>query len=90
MYSGFNELKFGNIKKIDLHGLSKEDARAEIIYQLNSIDNFFSGIEFVHGYHGGHVLKDLVRKELNHPTIKEKINLSASSTLFLINKENRK
>ncbi len=80
----FDRFKYGNIKVVDLHGLTSEEAHAEIIHQLNITDINFNGIEFIHGYHGGNVLKNLVRNELKHPRIAKKVNNSASSTIILL------
>ena len=71
----------GRYKKIDLHNMSKEEARAEIIHQLYIADNVDS-LVLVHGYHGGQVLKKLVRNEIDHERIEKKINLDASTTAF--------
>lgn len=76
-------IELGRYKVVDLHGLTKEEARAEIIYELNIVDNFNS-LVFVHGYHGGQVLKNLVRKELTHERIKKILCLDASSTAFIL------
>lgn len=80
-----NEFLYGNCKKVDLHGLTKEEARAEILYQLESVDNI-DGIIFVHGYHGGRVLKELVRNEIEHYRIAEKVFINASATAFRLKK----
>lgn len=78
-----NLISLGNFKTVDLHGLTKEEARAEILYHLNIIDNEDS-IVFIHGYHGGQILKTLVRKEIDHERIYKKLMLDASSTAFLL------
>ena len=49
-------LELGKYKVVDLHGFTKEEARAEVFYHLNITDNYNS-IIFVHGYHGGQVLR---------------------------------
>jgi len=78
-------IELGTYKVVDLHGLTKEEARAEIFHQLNIVDNYNS-IIFIHGYHGGQVLKNLVRKEIDYERIKKKIMLDASSTAFVLKK----
>ena len=69
----------GRYKKIDLHQMSKEEARAEIMHEIYIADNIDS-LVLVHGYHGGQVLKKLVREEFCHEKIERKINLDASTT----------
>lgn len=81
-----NDFLYKNCIKVDLHGLTKEEARAEIWHTLNSVDNA-DGIVFVHGYHGGRVLKDLVRKEIVSDMIEKKVFLSASATAFKLKKQ---
>lgn len=76
--------RLGNLKTIDLHGFTKEEARAEILYQLSSVDTFISGLIIVHGFHSGKTLQKLVRNEIISPLIKEKIKYDASRTIFLI------
>lgn len=78
-------LEVGSYKKVDLHNLTKEEARAEICYQILMADRVDS-IVFVHGYHGGRVLKDFVRKEFTHERIQKKIPLDASTTAYKLKK----
>ena len=78
-------VEVGTYKKVDLHNLTREEARAEIIYQIQMADRVDS-IVFVHGYHGGRVLKDLVRKEFSHSRIEKIINLDASTTAYRLKK----
>ena len=78
-------LEVGNYIKVDLHNMTKEEARAEICYQILMADRVDS-IVFVHGYHGGRVLKDLVRKEFSHERILKVIPLDASTTAYKLKK----
>lgn len=83
----FDELYYGKIKTVDLHGLTKEEARSEILHELGFIDlATYNGIEFVHGYRSGQTLKKLLRNEIEDDRIEEKINLNASSTLYILKK----
>ena len=78
--------KVGRYKKIDLHNLSKEEARAVILHELYLADNIDS-LVLVHGYHGGQTLKKLVRQEFENERVSKKINLDASTTAFKLKKE---
>jgi len=80
----FLELKYGKIFNLDVHGLTKEEARAELVHVLNTIDVDFNAVLVTHGYHLGTVLKKFVRDELSHKSIKKKINVDASRTLLLV------
>lgn len=75
----------GTYKTVDLHGLTKEDARAEIYNQLYLTGNYDS-IVFIHGYHGGRVLKELVRSEIKSDLIEKIIPLDASTTAYRLKK----
>lgn len=74
-------IELGRYKTIDLHGLTKEEARSEMFHQIMMADRVDS-IVFIHGYHGGRVLKDLVRKEFSDPRIQKILCLDASTTAY--------
>lgn len=78
---------YGNIKKIDLHGLTREEALSEIIYEVQMADRNIDGLAIIHGYHGGRVLKDLVRKEFNNDRIEKKVFVNASVTVYKLKKD---
>ena len=78
-------VEVGTYLKVDLHSLTKEEARAEIYHQIYIADRVDS-IVFVHGYHGGRVLKDLVRKEIKDERILKVIPLDASTTAYKLKK----
>lgn len=80
----FIELYYGKYKTIDLHNLTKEAAKADLIHALNSVDFDIKCLVVVHGYHGGTVIKNLVRKEFDSPLVKEKVNLDAGRTIFIL------
>ncbi|MBQ8451969.1 MAG: DNA mismatch repair protein MutS [Clostridia bacterium] len=80
----FIEYYYGKYKSVDLHQMTKEESRAELVYTLNSLDTDTKCLVVIHGYHGGTVIKNLVKKEFKHPRIAEKITLDAARTIFLI------
>lgn len=84
----FIEFYYGKYKVVDLHNLSKEDAKANLIYAINSVDLDIKCLVVIHGYHGGTIIKNLVRKEFLSDEIDEKIDLDAGRTIFLL--KNRK
>ena len=83
-FDAFLELQYGKLIFLDLHGETKEDAKAELIHALNSIDAKYNGIVVIHGYHKGTVLKNFIRNEFNHKNLTNKINIDASRTLLLV------
>lgn len=78
----FLEFYYGEYKVVDLHRLTKEDAKIELINAINSADINIKCLVIVHGYHGGTVIKNLVRKEFQSEFIQEKINLDAGRTIY--------
>lgn len=81
---GFLEIKYGKIYELDVHGLSLEEAKAEILHTLNKIDVFIKGVLITHGYHKGTVLKDFIRNTFSHKWVYKKVNIDASRTLLLV------
>jgi len=78
----FLEYYYGKYKVVDLHNMIKEDAKINLIYEIETADFDIKCLVVVHGYHGGTTIKNLVRKEFNHDSIAEKINLDAGRTIF--------
>ena len=67
-----------------MHGLSLEQAKAEIIYLINSVDADVKNILLVHGFSHGTVLKDFIRKEFKYEKVAKKVNIDASATLLIL------
>ena len=84
----FLEFYYGKYKVVDLHTLTKEDAKIELINAVNSADIDIKCLVIIHGYHGGTVIKNLVRKEFQSENIAEKVNLDAGRTIFLLKNSN--
>ena len=80
----FLELKYGKINELDIHGLTKEEARSEIIYNIEKCDICTKGLLVTHGYHKGVVLKNFLRKEFVHKNVYKVVNVDASRTLLLL------
>lgn len=77
--------------KLDLHGLTYDEANFELLRCLQLVDTHIRAVEVVHGYHNGTVLKNLVRKEFKHKLVSKKIPIDASRTLFVLDfKQNNK
>lgn len=80
----FLEFYYGKYKVVDLHRLTKEEAKIELINALNTTDVDVKCLLVVHGYHGGTVIKNLVRKEFQSDYIAEKINHDAGRTIYIL------
>lgn len=78
----FLEYYYGKYRVIDLHRLTKEDAKIELLNAINTTDSDIKCLVIVHGYHGGTVIKNLVRKEFESEFVSEKINLDAGRTIY--------
>lgn len=78
-------LRIGKTEKLDLHGLTREEALFELLNKLNLVDRNVKAIEVVHGFHSGKVLKKLVQNEFSHPLVLEKRKIDASRTLLILN-----
>jgi len=72
--------------EIDLHGMTKAEADLYITETLNILPDDVEIVRVVHGYHGGHVLYQLVRNEYLHYKIDYKLSPFANNgeTLFYI------
>lgn len=81
------ELRYGKIKELDVHGLTLEEAKAEIVHCFTLLDVNDKGLLITHGYHRGRVLKNYIRNDLKHKNILKKINVDASRTLLLVDME---
>lgn len=78
----FLEFYYGKYKIVDLHELTKEDAKIELINAVSSVDIDIKCLVIIHGYHGGTIIKNLVRKEFQSGFVEEKINLDAGRTIY--------
>lgn len=79
-------LKENEIKVIDLHGMSKEEAINYIDNTLKYIDCNIKEIVVIHGYRNGSVLLNMVRKEFENDKIKRKLLwLNKGITSLLLN-----
>lgn len=59
------------ILEIDIHGMTKRQAKLYIDSQLNKAKSDVYRIRVIHGYRGGTQLKEMVRREYgkNHPKV---------------------
>lgn len=80
----FIEYYYGKYESVDLHNQTKEDARVNLVYAIESADFDIKCLVIIHGYHGGTIIKNLVRKEFKHTMVTNKINLDAGRTIFML------
>ena len=59
------------ICEINLHGMKAETAKRAVEHAVLKADGSVYRIRVIHGFHGGTVLRDLVRKHyVSHPKVK--------------------
>ena len=63
----------GSVMSADLHGASVENARDLLLTWLDHAPQSVTELRVIHGYNRGTLLRDMVREELSHPRIKEKL-----------------
>lgn len=72
---------------VDLHGLTREQARERLLYTMRSLPRDVRELTVIHGYRGGTALRDMVRR-FSHPKIERKIlGLNQGETIFIIKKQ---
>ena len=74
--------------KLDLHGMTRDEAKCELIRLLDLVDVNVKAIEVVHGYHNGRALRSLVRDEIDQKLVSQKVKIDPSRTLFVLNFNN--
>lgn len=73
-------------EKIDLHGLSLEDAGRELDYFLSTQPSGTEELLVVHGHNQGSAMMNYVRKTYKHPRIVRKlVTGNLGTTIFVLN-----
>ena len=81
------ERKYGWTIEADIHGMRVLEAKREVETLIGRADKSIREIVVIHGYHGGSALKNMVRSELRHPRIQQKIlSLNQGETTLLLKK----
>lgn len=58
--------------EIDIHGMTHDPAKRYLVQFLNRANGSVREVHVIHGWAGGTVLMDMVRKGLRHPRIQAK------------------
>lgn len=81
------ERKHGWTIEADIHGMRALEAKYELELLIGRAGKDIREIVVIHGYHGGSALKNMVRTELRHPRIQQKIlSLNQGETTLLLKK----
>ena len=72
---------------IDLHTQTAESARKLLTSRLKSLPKDVKEVVVVHGYHGGTVLRDMVRGYKNPKIERKIIGLNMGETIYIIKQQ---
>lgn len=76
--------------EIDIHGMTTDQAKKLLEKTLSSLSDQYGQITVIHGYQTGNQLQLMVRKNLKHRRIKQKIlSLNHGQTILLIDEKNK-
>ncbi len=82
------ERKYGWTLEVDIHGMRAAEAKKQLELLLNRTDGTIHEIVVIHGFHGGKVLQDMVRTQLKHARIKQKIlSMNGGQTTLLLHEK---
>ena len=74
----------GNCIEVDIHGMTAREAKRSLEQLLSRVEKEVNEVKVIHGYNGGQVLRDMVRKDLKHPRISAKlVSLNPGETRIL-------
>lgn len=80
--------KSGSCVEIDIHGMTAREAKCALEQCLNRAEKGILEVRVIHGYNGGQILRDMVRKQLKHPRIAAKLlSLNPGETRLLLKQE---
>ena len=81
------ERKYGWTIEADIHGMRAAEAKRQLELLISRADKNIREIVVIHGYHGGSALKEMVRAELRHPRIQQKmLSLNQGETTLILKK----
>lgn len=63
----------GKVIEVDIHALEKMQAKNKLMGLISSAPSDVTEIVIIHGYRSGTVLRDMVRNELRHSRIRDKM-----------------
>ncbi|HEX3038759.1 MAG TPA: Smr/MutS family protein [Caproiciproducens sp.] len=79
------ETKSGSCAEVNIHGMTAREAKRCLEQYLSRAPRDVTEVRVIHGYNGGQVLRDMVRRELKHPRIAAKLlSLNPGETRILL------
>lgn len=70
--------------EIDVHNMKKEEARRYLTLFLNRVNGSVREVRIIHGWAGGTVLRDMIRRGLRHPKIQAKVESTNPGVTILM------
>lgn len=71
--------------EVDIHNMTGDQARRYLEQFLGRLDGSVKEVTVIHGYSGGTVLRDMVRKSLKHPRIQSKyVSMNPGVTILVL------
>lgn len=70
--------------EIDIHGMTHDQAKRYLLQFLNRVNGSVREVQVIHGWAGGTVLRDMVRKGLAHPKLQAKVASANPGVTILI------
>lgn len=72
--------------EVDIHNMRREEAKRYLEHFLSAVNGSVKEVVVIHGYASGTVLQQMVRKNLKHHRIKQKVlSLNPGITTLLLN-----
>ncbi|WP_050696701.1 Smr/MutS family protein [Anaeromassilibacillus senegalensis] len=73
------------VREINIHGMTAGDAKRRLEQFLTKLPSGVSEVVVIHGYNGGKILQEMVRRRLKHPRVRAKLlSLNPGETHLLI------
>ena len=63
----------GKVVTIDIHSLEKSQAKSKLFNYIANAPGDVTEIVVIHGYNSGTILRDMVRNELRHSRIRDRM-----------------
>lgn len=71
--------------EVDIHSMTRDQAQRYLEQFLGRLDGSVKEVTVIHGYSGGTVLRDMVRKSLKHPRIQTKyMSMNPGITILVL------
>lgn len=71
--------------EIDIHNMTRDEARRYLTAFLNRVNGSVKEVSVIHGWSGGTVLMEMVRKGFRHPKVQSKVvSMNPGITILIL------